>query len=150
MEKTQKYWLALFAIIVISVIGYRYYDYVVQRNFLLEVNVTCDPATDTCFVMDCVPAEDPFCDITPYKKVELLASEAPACLEEHACEAFSCGASESCTETFCSDDTREEWEICTDASFTSAPEEAPIETEEVEEVADENATEETPIEESAE
>jgi hypothetical protein len=113
MDKAQKYWLLFFIFAVLVVAGYRYQQYILQENFLLEVNTTCDPAVDSCFVVDCSPEEDPFCDTTPYKKIEIKTYEAPECLQEHICENFSCTGKETCTETFCSDEVLEDGESCT-------------------------------------
>lgn len=114
MKKDLKYILvALFVVIAIIAI-HRYEQYVLSRNFLLEVNSSCSPGEGNCFVADCSPQDDPSCDLTPYKKIEILARNAPKCLEEHNCEAFSCkgATSGNCQITYCSDDTREEWERC--------------------------------------
>lgn len=105
--------LVVLAAVFSSVIGYRYFDYVIAEKFLLAVNAPCDPASERCFVYDCSPEDDPECDGTPYKKVEIRAHDAPACLLEHACESFACsGREESCSVSYCEAETMEEWEIC--------------------------------------
>ena len=122
--------LALSIIVILGIAWYRYDQYVVKRNFITYAAVPCSAEEGTCFVMDCSPEEDEDCDITPYKKVEVLASEAPKCIEEHMCESFTCPlGSATCTETFCADDTLEDGEAC------QIPE--PIVEEEVVETLDE-------------
>lgn len=115
MNKDTKFFI--FGIIVLMMIigAIRYDQYVIQRNFILDVNTSCDPTTESCFVWDCDPKTDEECDQTPYKKVEILEREAPKCLEEHECENFTCEGKDSCTVTYCSEDTivEEEGEVCT-------------------------------------
>jgi len=126
--------LALSILIILGIVWYRYDQYVVQRNFITYAAVPCSEEEGTCFVMDCSPEEEG-CDLTPYKKVEVLASEAPKCVEEHTCEAFACPAgSTTCSETFCEDETLEDGEICyaPEPEEEEIIEEAPIE-EEIEE-----------------
>jgi hypothetical protein len=121
MQRGAKLWIALFLAVICIVAWYRYDQYVVQKNFLLEVNAVCNPASEACFVADCSPTDDPFCDTTPYKKVEILASEAPACLEEHTCESFSCDGIERCSITYCLDEIKEDWESCTEIVPAETP-----------------------------
>lgn len=111
MGKNPTYFLLLAFLGLVAILGYRYDQYVLKQNYLLEVAVSCDPAAQSCFAVDCDP-EDPECDATPYAKVTILAKDAPACLQEHSCESFSCGSVESCTETFCSEESLVEGEIC--------------------------------------
>ena len=133
MKNTPTFLLAISLLIILGIVWYRYDQYVVQNNFITYAAVPCSEEEGTCFVMDCTLGVDEGCDLTPYKKVELLASEAPKCVEEHTCEAFSCvEGSETCTETFCSEETLEDGETC----FVPEP---VVETEPVvsEEVVDE-------------
>ena len=82
-------WITALILIVALVVGARYYTYIVKRDFLIEASTICDSSTEACFTADC-DTEDPECDLTPYKKVEIVANEAPECLEEHRCESFTC------------------------------------------------------------
>jgi hypothetical protein len=104
-------WITSFILIVAIATGARYYSYIIKKDYLLEANTTCDTATGDCFVADC-NSDDPDCDLAPYKKVEIVANEAPKCLEEHTCETFSCEGLEECSLTYCSDETIEEGERC--------------------------------------
>ncbi len=113
MNKGSTWWIVFFALVIVLVAGMRYYDYVVKKNFLFDVAVECDPSSETCFVWDC-DVNDPECDSTPYKKVEILAQNSPKCLEEHSCENFSCDGLEECSVTTCSDETLDEGEVCTE------------------------------------
>lgn len=112
MEKTPKTLILIIGIIVLAVIANRFYQYQIKQNFLLEVNTFCDPVTESCFVSDCSLEDDPECDLTPYKKVEVLAAGVPQCLQEHTCQSFSCDGLEQCSITYCSDETKEGGEGC--------------------------------------
>jgi hypothetical protein len=117
MNNPLKYFFIVTLIFIFCIIGYRYYDYVYKQNFILSVSVTCDPAIHSCFVWDC--GEEEGCDATPYEKIEILAYQAPQCLEEHNCESFSCTGLESCTVTYCSEDTLSEGEKCLEVNTNS-------------------------------
>lgn len=107
-----KYFFAFSLLAIALIVGYRYHQYIIDHNFPVIANVPCDPATESCFVMDCSPEEDPECDPTPYKKIGLLSREAPTCVEEHTCGYFSCADINSCAETFCSEEELEDGEVC--------------------------------------
>ena len=88
---------------------------------MLFTTIACDPTEKSCFVSDCSVDNDPECDVSPYMKVEINAHQAPKCLEEHTCEAFVCTEElESCSITYCSEDTIEEGEICFENSEISS------------------------------
>lgn len=110
MNKLSKYFFVVMIFSLMSVVAYRYYEYVYRQNFLLETNISCDPATASCFVADCLSEIE--CDKTPYEKIEILARDAPKCLEEHDCENFSCTEINSCKVTYCSTDSLTEGEKC--------------------------------------
>ena len=104
--------LALFSIAILIVIGYRFDQYVLQKNYRVDAHTVCDPKTERCFAADCSSGSDPECDPTPYKKVQVRAAEAPACLLENNCDSFSCTTS-SCKTLYCDDSTLEDGEVCT-------------------------------------
>lgn len=101
----------LSSLFLLAIIGFRYHQYIVDQNFLLYLNGPCDPANESCFIEDC-SAGDESCQAVPYIKIELLAKDAPNCLEEHTCESFSCEGLNQCEITYCSEDALEEGEVC--------------------------------------
>lgn len=113
MKRSPVYFLGISILVLIAIVGYRYQQYVVDHNFKLKVNTSCDPTTEACFQADCDPASDAECDTSPYKKVSILAKEAPACLEEHSCEAFTCDGKASCSISYCSESEVSDGEVCT-------------------------------------
>lgn len=106
--------LLLVMLAVFTIVGFRYNQYVQERNYLLNVNTGCNTESESCFAADCSVASDPSCDPTPYEKVVISAHDAPSCLEEHSCESFSCGNIASCSISYCSKDTITEGERCLD------------------------------------
>ena len=111
MTKSPRFVIWAVGAIVFLVVLNRFDQYYLKKNFLLKVNTGCNPASEQCFVSDC-SAADPECDQSPYKKIEILAAQAPACLEEHQCQTFSCGGLSQCQVTYCSTGTMEEGERC--------------------------------------
>lgn len=111
IRKNPVYLLVIIITALIIVIVYRYDQYVIRDNFVLTAAVVCDFSTEKCFVADC-DTEDPLCDARPYKKVSILASEAPECVQEHSCEMFQCAPGTSCEITYCSESSLEDGEIC--------------------------------------
>lgn len=104
---------SLLAALIVTVVGYRYHQYMLVKNFTLEAYTSCDPDLQNCFTLT-----DPSMDLGfqdgPYEKVELTARFAPACLEEHACSNFVCDPADSaCNITYCSPDTLGDGEQCT-------------------------------------
>lgn len=101
--------LAVVFLIVFCVSFFRYYEYVVNKDFYVYATTTCDPTLRECFVYECLEED---CEEVPYAKVDILASEAPQCLLENSCEVFSCNGRTSCEITYCSEEHLEEGEIC--------------------------------------
>lgn len=109
--KTTPYFFVFFGMIL-AVLVYRYYDYNIQRHYILEVNTVCDPAQEQCFIAAGSDYEDVY-NSEPYKKVTIRADYAPECLEEHSCSAFTCeGVAGACVITYCDEETHDETETC--------------------------------------
>jgi hypothetical protein len=105
--------LTILVLAIVGIVVYRYDQYVLNRQYLVDAAAPCDPALNSCFVADCSPDEDPSCDTTPYEKVELPGALAPGCLLENSCEAFTCTADNDCVITYCAAEDTEDGEICT-------------------------------------
>jgi hypothetical protein len=108
------YFIAVFIVIFLFVGGYRYYQYILEKNFILEIDTVCDSNTEKCFS----PSTDMSFLDAPYKKVKIIASLAPKCLEEHNCETFYCPTgmedTNKCQITYCSNETKIDGEECLD------------------------------------
>ena len=110
--KQAKYFIYFLILVTLVVIFNRYQQYVYNKNFILDVNTVCDPTIEQCFISDCTPGTDS-CDITPYKKVEILDLYAPKCLEEHSCSIFTCEEKKGdCSITYCSAENTVDGEKC--------------------------------------
>ncbi len=104
---SKKYFLILVAISFLIIVGYRYKQYIIDKNFIIETISSCDKNTENCFN----PSEE-ISDV-PYKKIRIVAKFTPNCLEEHTCEVFSCSMVKGfCEVTYCSKDTVAEGESC--------------------------------------
>jgi hypothetical protein len=120
MEKSTKYFFIFLALMILATVAFRYDQYVIKKNFVLNVATTCRAQEKNCFVMACTVGEDD-CDKTPYKKVTIKDYEAPKCLEEHTCESFSCDPKWStCSIANCAEDTIEDGEVCASATSSEA------------------------------
>lgn len=113
MKRVLNYSLPILGVLILLVVvGYRYEQYVISRNFIIQVNTSCDPAKENCFISDCSPEDDLSCPDGPYKKVEILSADAPRCLQEHQCTEFTCDGIRDCKITYCAADILEDGESC--------------------------------------
>lgn len=104
---------------MVLVVSASYMRYVSERHFTIAANISCGAHENApCFISD-----DPSSIGVdgPYKKVYIPASDAPACLEEHGCEQFSCPRGVACDIEYCNEGTVEIGETCA----TSSPEQSP-------------------------
>lgn len=110
--KINNYALTYFFLFALTVVcGYRFYDYVLKKNYAVIVHTSCDPSINKCFFSDCKP-EVVGCDVGPFEKVEIRAFNAPTCLLEHTCGSFTCANRDQCIITFCNDNNINEGESC--------------------------------------
>jgi hypothetical protein len=112
MKRQTIYFFVILIALIFIVGGYRYYQYMVEKNFVLELNVICHPENENCF-----SSSDPDINFgqNPYEKVEIIAKYAPKCLEEHTCNDFSCLPSldnGKCKITYCSEAIKVDGEEC--------------------------------------
>jgi len=102
----------LLAAAVLMIIGHNFWRYYAVRDFRVHAFIQCNPKEQKCFVAN-PDIADPAFQSNPYAKVDMLATNAPPCLEEHTCSNFSCehvlGA---CTISYCSDTSKEDGEEC--------------------------------------
>lgn len=136
---------SLGVLLVLSISG-AYYKFMVLNDYLVEMQIDCDPSAESCFVWVCdetVPDEctgDPEEDTWYYKYFYRNASNLPLCdPAEESCDAFVCFVGEaSCGEVTCTDDSLSLYGLeqeCTDPDsfqdpFIEEAEETIIEEEE--------------------
>lgn len=118
MDKRSVYFSLFILVAVSAVIGFKYKQFFLDKDFVLIANIPCDPAIESCFRVICDGECDDSMHIvnsdgSPYKKVTMHASYAPECLESENCTDFTCPAEdETCTIDTCSEETIEEGEEC--------------------------------------
>jgi len=115
-KQTYFYYSALFILLLIAVVV-RFYEYKVDRNFLIFSFIECDPTTNDCFVENCSPQVDSECNPSPYAKIAIPGYIAPECLAEHTCESFVCSQENGCIIDYCTEEVTEEWETCSSLVF---------------------------------
>lgn len=108
----------LFGILILLVGGATFFSwdrYWNKNDYLVDLRIPCDPATESCFVF-----VDPECegaDCSYYYKIAI----APAFLledcrpDEGECLVEKCSESDLCEITLCSEETKAEFEILDDA-----------------------------------
>jgi hypothetical protein len=116
MSKSSKILLALAIILLAVSISASYYRYVVLHDYIIKVEIDCDPSTENCFIYTCDSEEEectgnPEEDTWYYKNFYRNAKYLPDCdpYNSNECAAFECGENElGCYEEVCSGD-----ETCT-------------------------------------
>ncbi len=109
--KLSRYLFICIGFAVFVAVFFRFEEYVVRSNFSIFTLTSCDSTSEACFVADCAE-EDDACDMTPYKKVQIAATAAPACAFENECDEIVCLEEDLCVVTYCSDSSLEEGERC--------------------------------------
>jgi len=114
MSDRKKTVLLLFILgtLLFFVCGSNFLRYYVFKNFTLYTFTACNQLHDKCFLSNQEHSGFSFYN-KPYKKVKIVAHKAPSCLNEHTCDDFSCTDNDtSCTITFCSLNSVEKGEVC--------------------------------------
>jgi hypothetical protein len=126
VERKSTVLIVFFSLVVISAVAWKYYDFVLQANYLVHDVIECDPSLESCFKWDC-DTSDPECDVEPYAKIEKLATNI-SCIDG-ACEPLQCEEDEAdCSVTYCSMETLEEEEICIQTVVVEEPDDSLEET----------------------
>ena len=116
--------------LVLVLVGFAYWSIVINRDYQIISQVSCDPNIESCFVTVCDPAEDDTCptveseQTTYYKIINKNAHAIYVC--EQTEEKLGCGEELSCLEneskcfyTFCDSENLADGEACSTA--VSAP-----------------------------
>jgi len=140
MDRNSKYFLGFVALVIVLLVGYKFKQFIIDKDFTLIANIPCDPATESCFRVVCDPegCDDSSgivnSDGSPYKKITLPYSKAPNCLIEENCTPVEasqiCVAGDTtCIIDTCSEDTLEDGEECVPAATDATGTETPATTE---------------------
>jgi hypothetical protein len=112
IDKRSKVLLAVFGVGIILSVAVSFYRYMILRDYIIEAQVDCDPAAETCFVTECDPeSEDvetmctgnPTEDVSFYKIIRKNAMNIPVCdPSSEECASLSCAENEvDCEYAFC-------------------------------------------------
>jgi len=118
----------LFAVIAILIVGSviaTYWRYMVQRDYIVQAQIDCDPEMENCFIWECDPESteegyactgDPEEDIWYYKIIRRNAKNIPLCdPNNEECAALVCEPGElECSEELCTAENVPEGETCND------------------------------------
>lgn len=106
----------------ITSIGYTYYRYMIQRDFLVHVQVECNPVVESCFaapcevsgVADACVTTDSGDSVMYYKYLLKKAYLFPDCdPQSEDCAYPTCEGDKSCTTIVCNEETVEDGTYCT-------------------------------------
>lgn len=116
------FYTILVLLILISV-SMTFVKIVIQKDYQIVAETSCNPETEKCFVYTCDPADDETCPVEEservsyYKMVSKKAANIATCeatAEKIGCnEELSCTPDEvSCSYTLCDPDNLKEGEVC--------------------------------------
>ena len=147
MDKKSKIFFIVFFLLIMTSVALTYYRYIVQRDYIIEAEMECDPYTEACFTYVCDPevdgedvcTGDPVEDTSYYKIINRNAKNIPLCdPNAEDCEAFVCPeGEEECEMILCDPATSDGIECVDPVAYEEAN---PLE--EVEEEEEGDATEE--------
>ena len=114
MDNKSKVLIVVFFTLVVVLSVWKFYVYVIKKDFIVTNYISCDPVYESCFVADCEEGDDE-CDTEPYKKIEKNAKNIPFCDKNNVenCAELNCEEGENdCVITNCSEDVLEDGEKC--------------------------------------
>jgi len=127
MDKKSKLLIAIVTLLILISILITFWRIMIQRDYIIENQIDCDPYTEKCFIWECDPAStvegeactgDPEMDIWYYAVAQRKAANIPFCNpeEDENCVPFECLEGEKdCSVTFCDETTKEEQGVeCSD------------------------------------
>jgi len=112
MDSKSKIFFVVLGILVFGSVIVSYVRIYVQRDYLIQTQISCDPDEDNCFVSKCNSDEDFTCSKDPaeqtsyYKIIEKKAYNIPLCdPNKTECPELSCAPQEEdCQITLCTPD----------------------------------------------
>ena len=113
----------ILTLLIIGSVGVTFYKIVIQKNYQITAETSCDPQAEKCFIRTCDPANDDTCptnkeeQTTYYKLVSKRASNVAVCgatVEKTGCDTeLSCTQGElNCSYTFCTESNVPDGETC--------------------------------------
>lgn len=125
IDKKSKILLLVFILFIIGAVAITYWRTFIRRDYIIEAQIDCDPASEACFIWQCDPGSteegeactgDPEKDIWYYKIIKKNASQIPVCdPNSEECSPLSCEENEKdCEMTLCTPENVKEGETCND------------------------------------
>lgn len=120
MDKKSVILFYLLFAVVVAVIALTYYRVVVRHDYVVSMELDCDPELESCFVYVCDPLEDEECSENPdeqiyyYKIINKNARNIVPCgLPAEECPAVSCAPGEpECEEILCDEFAEAAGDVC--------------------------------------
>jgi len=147
-SRADKIFFIIFGLLLFGSVFFTYYRIMLQKNYVVEAQVDCDPYTQKCFVWECDPAStipgeactgDPEEDSWYYNLAKRNAANIPLCDPEkdESCTPMLCESGEKdCEEIYCNEENKLEQEVeCNDPeeyAKNNPPEEESVGDEEAE------------------
>jgi len=140
-----KIFYTILILLIIGSVGVTFWRIVIEKDYQIEAETSCDPATESCFHYEGVTCDGTDSECVPedaydYKLISKKAASIYAC--EQTVDKVGCGEELSCTDeeencsyTFCDPANLADGESCAKKTLTE-----PV-TEEVEEVASSTVSE---------
>ena len=119
MDKKSAIFLTVFVSLIVISVGITFIRIYVQKDYIIQNQIDCDPTVDACFIWECDPEStvegeactgDPEMDIWYYAVAQRKANMIPDCdPNDENCLPFDCGEEEKdCSITLCDETTKEE------------------------------------------
>lgn len=127
MDRKTKIFFLIIGLSIIGSVAATFYRFMIEKDYVIENQIDCDPSIDRCFVWKCDPASDvegekctgdPEKDTWYYQIARRKAANIPLCNPDgdENCDSWTCSEGEKdCATTFCDDQTKIAQEVdCSD------------------------------------
>ena len=123
LDRKSKILFLILGIIIIGSVAVTFWRCIVKRDYIIQVQIDCDPETEKCFVWKCDPKSgeegksctgNPDEDIWYYKTIRRNAKNIPDCdPKDENCTAYICGEDEKdCGYELCTPENVPDGEEC--------------------------------------
>ena len=114
MDKKTKIFFIVFFAVVFVIISICVYKFFVLKDYYITSKLSCDPASESCFIETCDPADDDTCPTAPtervsfYKLIKKKAYNMPLCDPNNInCQVLSCDNDVDCQMILCDQNTED-------------------------------------------
>ena len=124
-EMANKIFYIILALLIVTSVGVTFYKIIILKDYQIVTQVSCDPASEKCFVSQCDPAEDDTCPEKLYERISYYKNISKKAVAIYSCESteekLGCNEELSCTEgeqdcsyTFCDPTQLADGEACSE------------------------------------